>query len=100
MEKITLTLPASRTLNGKALAGVVGSGDMEVLFTAEPGQKTLTVDITTSVDNSRSRWEALFTRLQTVSRLPAGTLTIHDFGATPGVARIRIEQVFEEVSYA
>ncbi|CDZ86195.1 2-(5''-triphosphoribosyl)-3'-dephosphocoenzyme-A synthase [Citrobacter koseri] len=84
---------------GRALAGVVGSGDMEVLFTADQGQ-TLTIDITTSVDNSRSRWEALFTRLQTVSSLPAGKLTIHDFGATPGVARIRIEQVFEEVSYA
>jgi len=25
-------------------------------------------------------------------------MTIHDFGATPGVARIRIEQVFEEVA--
>ena len=32
MEHITLTVPASRTLSGKALAGVVGSGDMEVLF--------------------------------------------------------------------
>jgi malonate decarboxylase delta subunit len=31
---------------------------MEVLFTAEPGQ-TLTIDITTSVDNSRGRWEAV-----------------------------------------
>ena len=86
MEHITLTVPASRTLSGKALAGVVGSGDMEVLFTADQGQ-TLTIDITTSVDNSTRRWEALFNRL-------------HDFGATPGVARIRIEQVFEEVSYA
>lgn len=69
MEHITLTVPASRTLSGKALAGVVGSGDMEVLFTADQGQ-TLTIDITTSVDNSRSRWEALFNRLQTVSSLP------------------------------
>ncbi len=56
MEKITLTVPASREVSGRALAGVVGSGDMEVLFAAEPGQ-TLTVDITTSVDNSRGRWE-------------------------------------------
>ena len=99
MEKITLTVPASREVSGRALAGVVGSGDMEVLFTPEPGQ-TLTIDITTSVDNSRGRWEALFNRLQTVSSLPAGKLTIHDFGATPGVARIRIEQVFEGVNHA
>ena len=99
MEKITLTVPASREVSGRALAGVVGCGDMEVLFTAEPGQ-TLIIDITTSVDNSRGRWEALFNRLQTVSSLPAGKLTIHDFGATPGVARIRIEQVFEGVNHA
>jgi len=98
MEKITLTMPASRALSGKALAGVVGSGDMEVLFAAEPGQ-TLTIDITTSVDNSRGRWEALFTRLQTVSSLPAGKLTIHDFGATPGVVRLRLEQGLEEVGH-
>jgi malonate decarboxylase delta subunit len=44
--------------------------------------------------------EALFNRLNLINGLPAGKLIIHDFGATPGVARIRIEQVFEEVSHA
>ncbi|MBX9447006.1 malonate decarboxylase acyl carrier protein [Dickeya chrysanthemi] len=99
MEQITLSFPATRTASGNALAGVVGSGDMEVLLTADAGQ-TLTIDITTSVDNSRARWQALFARLSTLGSLTAGTMTIHDFGATPGVARIRIEQVFEGVSYA
>ncbi|PLN72636.1 malonate decarboxylase acyl carrier protein, partial [Klebsiella quasipneumoniae] len=33
MEQITLSFPASRALRGRALAGVVGSGDMEVLYT-------------------------------------------------------------------
>ncbi|VEA99417.1 triphosphoribosyl-dephospho-CoA transferase [Klebsiella pneumoniae] len=33
MEQITLSFPASRALSGRALAGVVGSGDMEVLYT-------------------------------------------------------------------
>lgn len=99
MEHITLSLPASRSFSGKALAGVVGSGDMEVLFTADAGQK-LSIDITTSVDNSTARWNALFERLNLINGLPAGSLVIHDFGATPGVARIRIEQVFEEVSHA
>ncbi|MGE0970392.1 malonate decarboxylase acyl carrier protein [Klebsiella sp. WOUb02] len=99
MEQINLSFPANRALSGKALAGVVGSGDMEVLYTA--GQNaTLEVDITTSVDNSRARWTALFERLNLINDLPAGRLVIHDFGATPGVARIRIEQVFEEVAHA
>lgn len=99
MEHITLSFPASRTFSGQALAGVVGSGDMEVLFTAAVSD-TLNIDITTSVDNSTHRWNALFDRLNLINGLPAGTLIIHDFGATPGVARIRIEQVFEEVSHA
>ncbi|MDJ1655719.1 malonate decarboxylase acyl carrier protein [Raoultella sp. Ech2A] len=99
MEHITLSFPASRTVSGKALAGVVGSGDMEVLFTAAAGE-TLSIDITTSVDNSNRRWNALFDRLNLINGLPAGKLIIHDFGATPGVARIRIEQVFEEVAHA
>lgn len=53
MEQITLSFPANRALSGKALAGVVGSGDMEVLYTAAQGA-TLNVQITTSVDNSRA----------------------------------------------
>ena len=99
MEHITLTVPASRTLSGKALAGVVGSGDMEVLFTADQSQ-TLTIDSPTAGDNSGRRGEAWLNRLQTGSRLPPGKLTIQDFGATPGVARFRIEHVFEEGSHA
>ena len=99
MEQIKLSFPANRALSGKALAGVVGSGDMEVLYTA--GQSnTLNVEITTSVDNSQARWSALFERLSLINGLPGGQLIIHDFGATPGVARIRIEQVFEEVAHA
>ena len=90
---------AGRALSGRALAGVVGSGDMEVLYTAA-GSDTLRVQITTSVDNSQARWQALFDRLNLINGLPAGQLIIHDFGATPGVARIRIEQVFEEAAHA
>ncbi|ADU72002.1 malonate decarboxylase acyl carrier protein [Pantoea sp. At-9b] len=99
MEHITLSYPSSRKLSGKALAGVVGSGDMEVLFTADDSH-VLNIAITTSVNNSHARWDALFNRLAQLTELPAGQLVIHDFGATPGVARIRIEQVFEEVAHA
>lgn len=60
MEQIKLSFPANRALSGKALAGVVGSGDMEVLYTA--GQSdTLNVEITTSVDNSRALERAIRT---------------------------------------
>lgn len=99
MEHINLTFSATRQMAGKALAGVVSSGDLEVLFTAGKGP-VLEVAITTSINNSRARWEALFARLAQSGSLPAGKMLIHDAGATPGVARIRIEQVFEEVNHA
>jgi len=99
MQQFTFSFPASRQLSGRALAGVVGSGDMEVLYIARDSD-LLHVDVTTSVDNSAARWQALFNRLSSRGALPAGQITIHDFGATPGVARIRIEQVFEEVADA
>ncbi|MTD27712.1 malonate decarboxylase acyl carrier protein [Erwinia sorbitola] len=99
MQQITFSFPATRHLSGKALAGVVGSGDMEVLFAAD-SSSVLHVAVTSSVDNSGPRWKALFERISSFGALPAGQMTIHDFGATPGVARIRIEQVFEEVADA
>lgn len=99
MQQISLNFPATQRLHGRALAGVVGSGDMEVLFAADGGD-ALNVTIVTSVDNSNKRWASLFERLTALGDLPAGQMTIHDFGATPGVARIRIEQVFEEVASA
>ncbi len=52
MEKITLSYPARRTFSGNALAGVVGSGDMEVLYRAD-NSALLSVAITTSVDTAK-----------------------------------------------
>lgn len=75
--------------------GVVASGDMEVLYDGVSDKRDLTVKITSSVDNSAARWSAIFERLSVMHGLPAGIMVIHDFGATPGVARIRIEQAIE-----
>jgi len=66
----------------------------------EPGKgNKLSVSIKTSVDGSTPRWQRLFDRIAATGSLPSGKLVIHDFGATPGVARLRIEQVFEEASH-
>lgn len=98
MEYIQLSYPASRQLTERALAGVVGSGDLEVLF--EPHQEQqLRVKIKTSVDGSQQRWLHLFERLSQQLSLPKGLLEINDSGATPGVIRLRIEQAFEDAGY-
>lgn len=98
MENIELQYNGSKTARNRALSGVVGSGDMEALFEPDSGN-TLAVSIITSVDGSTPRWQRLFDRIFTTGSLPCGKLVIHDFGATPGVARLRIEQVFEEANH-
>lgn len=98
MEKIELKYPGTAGKGRQALAGVVGSGDLEVLF--RPGSAgQLSIVVRTSVDGSTLRWQRLFNRIATAHQLPAGELVVHDFGATPGVARLRIEQVLEEAGH-
>ena len=98
MERIELHFPAGEALPAQALAGVVGSGDLEVLYQPS-ADKSLQVTVTSSVDGGRQRWRHLFERVGAAHALPAGRLEINDFGATPGVARLRIEQVFEEAEH-
>ncbi len=96
MEKINLEFPAGQPASSRALAGVVGSGDLEVLL--EPNTAgTTTVSITSSVDGMHRIWEALLERIFGSARLPAARIEINDFGATPGVVRLRIEQALEAI---
>jgi malonate decarboxylase delta subunit len=97
METIVLDFPAGSSARGRALAGVVASGDLEVLLETNDGNRTV-VNITTSVDGMSSVWEAVLERIFSDGSLPAAKLEINDFGATPGVVRMRIGQVFEALT--
>ncbi|HWU97809.1 MAG TPA: malonate decarboxylase subunit delta [Oxalicibacterium sp.] len=97
MEKMVYEYPAGASAAGRALAGVVGSGDLEVLLEPLPAGRS-TVAITTSVNGMGRIWEAVLTRLFTGAVLPAAHIEINDCGATPGVVRLRIEQAFEEAA--
>lgn len=100
MEKISYEFAAGDPAKGRVLTGVVGSGDLEVLI--EPPHDShrtgiTTIQVSTSVDGMNSVWEALLRRIFTAAVLPAMKIEINDFGATPGVVRLRIEQAFEEL---
>ncbi|HEX8587490.1 malonate decarboxylase subunit delta [Pseudomonas sp. NPDC078416] len=98
METLSFEFPAGQPPRGRALVGCVGSGDLEVLL--EPGQPgKLTIQVLTSVNGSSARWENLFQRMFDGQTPPAMSIDIHDFGATPGVVRLRLEQGFEEVGH-
>lgn len=99
MEKMVYEYAAGTPAASRALAGVVGSGDLEVLLEPSLAGRS-TVVINTSVSGMRPIWETLLTRLFGGELLPAAHIEINDCGATPGVVRMRIEQAFEEASQA
>jgi malonate decarboxylase delta subunit len=94
METIQFEYPASSTAQGRALAGVVGSGDLEVLVEAALTGKT-SITVNTSVDGGRHMWKDLFDRIFASQQVPAVSMEINDFGATPGVVHMRIDQALE-----
>ena len=103
MEKHEFTYGASASAAGRAVVGVVGSGDLEVLLEPAPAGLT-TVRVTTSVDGYGKVWQAQLDRVfrgPTVGpQGPAVALEINDFGATPGVVGMRIAQAFEALASA
>ncbi|WPO97804.1 malonate decarboxylase subunit delta [Pseudomonas sp. HR96] len=98
METLNFSFAAGASGRGRTLVGCVGSGDLEVLMESAPAG-VLTINVVTSVNGSAARWEHLFTRLFGGSLPPAVHIDIHDFGATPGVVRLRLEQALEEIGH-
>ena len=76
------------------LVGCVGSGDLEVMIEPTDGPQA-DINIKTSVAGSEVRWQQVINMINESSPLPAMRMDIHDFGATPGVIRLRIEQALE-----
>lgn len=98
MENLHFEFTASTTaapLTRQVLAGVVGSGDLEVLIEAHP--TLINVTICTSVNGMTTIWQALMQRLFGMATLPPMHIELNDFGASPGVARLRIEQALDDL---
>jgi malonate decarboxylase delta subunit len=95
MENIYRQDPAGTPAPRRALAGVVGSNDLEVLL--EPGSAgSSSIAVNTSVNGKGQTWIAVLDRIFADARLPAVRIEINDCGATPGVVRMRIEQAMED----
>ena len=93
MESFSFKYPAGKKITQRAHIGVVGSGDLEILL--EPVNEMYTVfNVRTSADGFQDIWKAVFERFVALNAITA-TLTINDFGATPGVVSLRLAQVLE-----
>jgi malonate decarboxylase delta subunit len=93
MEKLTFSYPARTMVTSRVHVGVVASGDLEVLL--EPSDtRESHVTVTTSVDGFGPVWGNVLSRF--FSRFEgAVALEINDFGATPGLVMLRLEQAAE-----
>lgn len=95
MEKMTFTYPASATIASRAHVGVVASGDLEVLLEPSPDAFAKVV-VTTSVDGFGAAWKNVLDRFFGHFK-GAVAIEINDFGATPGLVMLRLEQAAEAV---
>ncbi|MDA5194200.1 malonate decarboxylase subunit delta [Govanella unica] len=95
MERLTFTYEAGERVNSRAHVGVVGSGDLEILMELSPDQQTHVV-VSTSVNGYGPVWKIVLDRF--FSRFDAAvSIEINDFGATPGMVALRLEQAVEVI---
>lgn len=94
METIKYDYPASVSIVRRVHVGVVGSGDLEVLMEPLSGGRA-TVVINTSVSGFGTIWKSVIDRFFSHFQGQVA-IEINDFGATPGVVLLRLEQAVEE----
>lgn len=87
--------PARNVPIERSLVGYVGSGDLEVMIDNND-QSQADIHIHSSAAEGEQRWLNIIKRLEAVHPLPAMRMDIHDFSATPGVIRLRLEQALEQ----
>jgi len=102
MEKITQSYP-SQTLtwpNGKnwSLAGVVGSGNLEVLIEAKADDAgTAEFAVETPIPGYNDSWLASLEDFATHYPLGGSKITIHDQGAPPILVKLRLRQALDQL---
>ena len=93
METLEFDFQADAPLARRAHVGVVGSGDLEILI--EPSEQAGShVRVCTSVDGYAEIWGRVLRRFFERHGV-AAKVRINDFGATPGVVALRLEQALE-----
>jgi malonate decarboxylase delta subunit len=96
MESFSFSYPAGKAIGQRAHTGVVGSGDMEILIEPGTGGQTEFM-VRTASDGFYDMWKSVIDRFMDHHAIDA-KVTINDFGATPGVVRLRLAQAMELVN--
>lgn len=86
------------TAIGWELAGVVGSGNLEVLVEPTGTPDEVQFHVETTVEGFRRSWEAAFEEFAHSHPLGGTVVTIHDQGAVPAVVVLRLRQAFDRLA--
>jgi malonate decarboxylase delta subunit len=91
VQTLTYRFPATRTPVRQVHVGVVASGDVEILLVPSGEASHADVRVRTSVDGFDTVWHDVLGRF--FARTPvSGRWELNDFGATPGVVTLRLDQ--------
>lgn len=93
LENLTYEYPATKQLKEQVHVGVVGSGNLEIILEPREDDK-LVIEVRTGITGFRQTWDELIKRFFTENDY-AANVYINDFGATPGVVQIRLNQAIE-----
>ena len=93
MQRIVVERAGGAPVRGRSHVGAVASGNLEVLCEPPSGDGT-TVVVRTSVDGFDAIWRATSARFLDRHDV-AADFEINDFGATPAVVSLRLEQALE-----
>ena len=98
LEALDYEFPGTRAAGRFApvLVGVVGSGNLEVLFEPAAGP-ACRFHIETSARGFGTIWEAVLRDFQQRHDLAGVRVTINDMGATPAVVGLRLSQAAADI---
>lgn len=77
------------------LVGVVSSGNLEVLIEPDGRDGGCRIDVSTAASGFGHIWQAVMEDFFNRHRLAGVRLSINDFGATPAVVSLRLDQAVE-----
>ena len=77
---------------GASLCGVVGSGNLEILFQQGDAPEYGVFEINTSANGFAATWESVAQAFAESYAIGGLRITINDMGATPAVVTLRLGQ--------
>jgi malonate decarboxylase delta subunit len=93
VEHLSFVFPASNPISQRSHAGVVASGNCEILLEPHDALEAR-ISVRTTVRGFDATWRAVLARF--FERHPwAAAVEINDFGATPAAVALRLEQALE-----